>query len=81
MMSENRCCYWLQGLFIGGLVGVVVGILFAPKSGKETRQEIGDKATDLAVRVKDEAEEKAKIGTQWFLRAFPVSEDLKGGVE
>ena len=62
-MSENRCCYWLKGFFIGGLVGVVVGILFAPKSGKETRQELGDKATNLAVRMKEEYEvalEKSK---------------------
>ena len=54
---------------------------FCAQERERDKTEIGDKATDLAVRVKEEAEEKAKIGTQWFLRAFPVSEDLKGGVE
>src|SRR5664280_2743301 len=46
----------LKGLLIGGLIGVVAGILYAPKSGKETRE-------DLLSRAKDEYEkavEKSK---------------------
>jgi gas vesicle protein len=30
----------LTGLLIGGLIGAAFGILFAPKSGKETREDI-----------------------------------------
>lgn len=62
-MSENRCCHWMQGLFIGALVGAVVGLLCAPKSGKETREELSIKATDIAAQIKDEygaALEKSK---------------------
>ncbi|MGB4547983.1 MAG: YtxH domain-containing protein, partial [Syntrophales bacterium] len=47
------------------LVGVVVGLLYAPKSGQELREDIADKAKDLADRVKDEYEgalEKSKKG-------------------
>jgi gas vesicle protein len=44
----------LKGLFIGGLIGVVLGILFAPKSGKETREDI--------IRKTDEFLEQAKEG-------------------
>jgi gas vesicle protein len=65
MMSEHRCGDWLKGLLIGGLVGVVVGLLFAPKSGKELREDISEKAKDLADQVKDEYEgalEKSKKG-------------------
>jgi gas vesicle protein len=38
-MSENNSDL-LLGLLIGSLIGAAVGILFAPKSGKETREDI-----------------------------------------
>jgi len=44
----------LKGLFIGGLIGVVLGILFAPKSGKETREDV--------IRKTDEFLDQAKEG-------------------
>jgi gas vesicle protein len=77
MMSENRYCYWLKGLLIGGLAGVVVGILFAPRSGKETRKELGDKATDLATRMKEEYEvalEKSKCTYESLLKQLKKAE-------
>jgi gas vesicle protein len=39
---------------IGGLVGVVVGLLIAPKSGAETREELAGKAKEFADKVQDE---------------------------
>jgi gas vesicle protein len=44
----------LKGLFIGGLIGAALGILFAPKSGKQTREDI--------IRKTDEFIEQAKEG-------------------
>jgi gas vesicle protein len=38
-MSENSRDL-LLGLFIGGLIGVALGMLFAPKSGKEKQEDI-----------------------------------------
>ena len=32
---------FIVGLIVGGLLGAVIGILYAPKPGKETREEIG----------------------------------------
>lgn len=46
----------LKGGVIGVVVGAVTGILFAPKSGKETRQDIKDKAA----KANKEAEKKLK---------------------
>jgi len=53
----------LKGLFIGGFIGVVLGILYAPKSGKETREDIARKADELLGKAKEEYEkavEKSK---------------------
>ena len=53
----------LKGLFIGGLIGVVLGVLFAPKSGKETREDIARTTEDLLSKGKEEYEkavEKSK---------------------
>lgn len=38
---------FLKGLIIGGAAGVAAGILFAPKSGKETRDQIYNSSQDL----------------------------------
>jgi gas vesicle protein len=54
----------LKGLMIGGLVGAVLGILYAPKSGKETREDIARKTEDLLEKAKEEYEkglEKSKL--------------------
>lgn len=44
----------LKGLIIGGLIGAALGILYAPKSGKETREDIARKTEDLLSKAKDE---------------------------
>ena len=46
----------LKGLFIGGFIGVVLGILYAPKSGKETREDIARTTEDLLTKGKEEYE-------------------------
>jgi gas vesicle protein len=46
----------LKGLIIGGFIGVVLGILYAPKSGKETREDIARTTEDLLSKGKEEYE-------------------------
>ena len=53
----------IRGMVIGGIIGVAVGILFAPKSGKETRQDLALKTEDLLAKAKveyDKAREESK---------------------
>ena len=40
----------LTGLLIGGVIGAATALLFAPRSGEETRAEIRGKAIDLRDR-------------------------------
>ncbi len=43
----------VTGLLIGLLVGGAAGVLLAPKSGKETRQDISKRLTDLLNKAND----------------------------
>ena len=38
---------------LGAIVGATVGLLFSPKSGKENRKAIKEKASDLLEKVKE----------------------------
>lgn len=45
----------LRGFFWGALLGTGVALLFAPRSGKETRRELQDSARKLRERAEDAA--------------------------
>jgi gas vesicle protein len=54
---ETESSFWtaaMAGFGVGCLVGAAVAIMVAPKSGKELRSDISDKARDLINRGKDE---------------------------
>ena len=60
--SEN-CTLFLGGALIGGVVGALAGILFAPKSGKELRSDLrkgGEEAFGEAKRLYSETQTKAR---------------------
>ena len=40
----------IGGFLVGSVIGVATALLFAPRSGEETRAEIRDKATELRDR-------------------------------
>ncbi len=61
-MSENSGDL-LKGLIIGGLIGAAFGILYAPKSGKETREDIAQTTEELLNKAKEEYE-KAVVKSQ-----------------
>ncbi|MRR17195.1 MAG: YtxH domain-containing protein [Deltaproteobacteria bacterium] len=53
MISKN----YIGGLLIGGLVGGALGILFAPKAGRELRQDIRGQSENLYKKAKGKYEE------------------------
>lgn len=62
---------FLKGVLVGGLIGAAVGILFAPKSGKETREDIARKTEEIIKKAKDEYElalEKSKMAYETAIR-------------
>ena len=75
-MSEGNEGFF-KGLLIGGLIGVVAGILFAPKSGKETREDIARVTDDLMYRAKDEYEEAVEKSKAAYEAAVKRLKDLE----
>ena len=43
----------VTGLLAGAIIGAVVGILFAPKTGKETREIVGNRAGEIRKKTGD----------------------------
>ncbi len=55
-MSEHRNGEILGAFVVGGLIGAALGILFAPASGKETREKIGDWVEETKEKAKEKIE-------------------------
>jgi gas vesicle protein len=68
----------VKGLVIGGLIGAAIGILFAPKSGKETRQDIAGKADELMTKAKEEYEKAAEKSKAAYEAAVRRLKDAEG---
>ena len=53
VMNKDHCIGFGVGLIAGVVIGGVIALLYAPKSGKETRQLIKDKATEVVDAVRE----------------------------
>ena len=47
---------YIKGMIVGGLIGATLGILYAPKSGKETREELRKSADEVFEKAKEQYE-------------------------
>ena len=54
-MNKDHVIGFGVGLLAGAIIGGVVALLYAPKTGKETRQIIKDKAIEVLDAVKEKA--------------------------
>jgi gas vesicle protein len=59
MAEKDTGASFAIGFFLGAIVGVAVGFLYAPKPGRETRTMLKEKAETAAETAK-EAAEKAR---------------------
>ncbi|MBN8731489.1 MAG: YtxH domain-containing protein [Acidobacteria bacterium] len=75
----------LSYFFLGMGIGVAVGILFAPKSGEETRELIRSKAGESKEFLKRRGEEARESATEWVERGRTAvgrqKEQLSAAVE
>ncbi|HWP96058.1 MAG TPA: YtxH domain-containing protein [Syntrophomonadaceae bacterium] len=48
------------GMGVVAVVGIATGIFFAPKSGKETREDLGKSAVSTVAAIKDTVQQKTE---------------------
>ncbi|MDR3195446.1 MAG: YtxH domain-containing protein [Endomicrobium sp.] len=63
-MSDNKDT--LFAFILGGLIGAALGVLYAPKSGKETRRDMKRFSEDVADTVKDLGEDLTEKGRKVY---------------
>ncbi len=54
------------GAAAGLLAGAIAGVLFAPKSGKETRAEIGNYLHEMKDKIAEELEKAGKVSKEKY---------------
>ena len=60
-MNKDNAVGFGIGLLTGAVIGSVIALLFAPQSGKETRQMIKNKATGMMDAIKGKAAEANEV--------------------
>lgn len=77
-MDKNGTEKFLLGMLIGGIIGAGVALLFAPASGKETREYI-KRQFDTAVESGKKFAQK--VGDEFAQRKEAISEAVRTGKE
>ncbi len=59
-MEEDKTFSFLKGILVGAIAGAVAGVLLAPKSGAETREDLKKLAVDFGEKA-NELYQKAAV--------------------
>lgn len=57
---------FFKGFVFGGIIGTIAGVLLAPKSGREMRDELGEEAEKLFTHTKSDFEHARKAAMKSF---------------
>jgi gas vesicle protein len=63
-MSDKDTGSFAIGFLIGAIAGVAIGFLYAPKSGRETRALLKEKAEDFREKAEEVAEKAMETATE-----------------
>ena len=74
---SNQIEGFVKGIILGGVIGAVIGILYAPKSGRKTREDINKKAEELLTKAKKEYEAALKKSSKAYESAVKQLQHLE----
>jgi len=78
---SGRSGDFLKGLLIGGIAGAILGILYAPKSGEETREEIARKTEELLAKAKVDYEKVLERSKKTYESAVKRLRELEAAAK
>src|SRR5512147_2065036 len=78
---ENQQGHFFMGFLIGGVLGALAGILFAPKSGKELRSDIKEKGGEVLTEGKEIYADARAKAQEIIEEAKRQAKDLKKEAE
>jgi len=78
---SNQIEGFMKGILLGGVIGAVIGILYAPKSGRETREDINRKAEELLTKAREEYEATLKKSSKAYEAAVKQLKHLESSTK
>jgi len=75
--QEETKFNFFKGLLIGGVLGALAGILFAPKSGKELRSDIKEKGNKILNDGKELYADASTKAKEMFVEVKHKAKELK----
>ncbi len=74
---SNQIEGFIKGIILGGAIGALIGILYAPQSGRKTREDINKKTDKLLTKAKEEYEATLKKSNKAYESAVQELKHLE----
>ena len=78
---SNQIEGFIKGIILGGVIGAGIGILYAPQSGRKTREDINRKAEELLTKAKEEYEATLKKSSKAYESAVKQLKHLESSTK
>ena len=78
---SNQIEGFIKGIIVGGVMGAVIGILYAPQSGRKTREDINRKTEELLTKAKKEYEATLKKSNKAYESAVKELKHLESSTK
>ena len=77
----NQVEGFIKGILLGSAIGAVIGILYAPQSGRKTREDIDRKTKKLLTKAKEEYETALKKSSKAYESAVKELKHLESSTK
>ena len=74
---SNQIEGFIKGIILGGVLGAAIGILYAPQSGRKTREDINRNTEKLLTKAKEEYEATLKKSSKAYESAVKQLKQLE----